>query len=63
MATNPLTPQNLETINLSLAQLTDVDEQIRLALQAGLEVADFKTLASEQRVKLLKLKSTYFPGQ
>lgn len=63
MATNPLTPQDLETINLNLAQLTDAEEQIRLAQQAGLEVTDFKTRAREQREQLLKLKQTYFPGQ
>lgn len=63
MATNPLTPQDLETINLNLAQLTDAEEQIRQAEQAGLDVSDFKTRARDQRVQLLKLKQTYFPGQ
>lgn len=63
MATNPLTPQNLETIKLSLTQLNDVDEQIRLATQAGLDVSEFKTRAQDQRKQLLKLKQTYFPGE
>lgn len=63
MAKNPLTQEDLTRINDSIAQLNDVQEQIRLARQAGIDVSEEEQETIKQREQLLKLKQTYFPGQ
>lgn len=59
----PLKDADLATINTNLEQLLIADEQIKMAQQAGIDVADFKKQATDQRSQLLKIKQTYFPGQ
>lgn len=60
---NPLTEADLERIEDNLTQLKVADEQVKLAVQAGLDVTQMKETISGQRSQLLKLKQTYFPGK
>lgn len=59
----PLVEKDLEEINLRLDQLVVADEQIRLAEQAGMDVAGLKDQSRTQRGQLLRIKQTYFPGE
>jgi len=64
MAMNgPLTEEDFENIKVQLTTLDDLDEQLRLAAQAGVDVEDQKKRARESRTQLNKLKTTYFPNR
>lgn len=60
--TEPLTDGDLGRINENLNQLKVADEQIKLAIQAGIDVSELQSTVAEQRNQLLKIKQTYFPG-
>lgn len=59
----PLTEADYDGIKQQLATLDDLQKQLNLATQAGLDVATQKEQARQQREQLLKLKSTYFPNR
>jgi len=59
----PLDDNDLSKIQTNLDKLQLAEEQIKLAEQAGLDVAQFRETARNQRAQLLKIKQTYFPGQ
>ena len=59
---NPLNEEDLKGINDNLATLDDLDAQLKLARQAGVNVDESMQRSRENRVQLLKLKSTYFPA-
>lgn len=61
--TNPLSEQDYEGIKQQLETLSDLDEQLRRAAQAGIDVTAQKEQARQSRDQLLKLKQTYFPGR
>lgn len=64
MAINqPLTDDDFEQIKSQLSVLDDLDEQLRLAAQAGIDVEDQKKRARESRTQLTQLKNTYFPNR
>ena len=64
MALNsPLTEQDYEGIKQQLETLSDLDEQLRLATQAGVDVTAQKESARKSREQLTRLKQTYFPGK
>lgn len=58
----PLTEQDLEQMNANLQTLADLDEQVRLAQLAGVDVSDQKARITETRQQILKMKQAYFPG-
>jgi ABC-type sugar transport system substrate-binding protein len=60
---DPLTKEDLASINDNLTQLSVAEDAIKRAEQAGVPVTEFKNQARDQRVQLLKLKQTYFPGE
>lgn len=60
---SPLTEADYEGIKQQLATLTDLDEQLRLATQAGVDVASQKEQARSNREQLTRLKQTYFPNR
>jgi t-SNARE complex subunit (syntaxin) len=61
------TPQfprpDLAEIRRQLKDLDAADEEIRLALRAGIDVAEQGAQAAELRKKLLQIRQTYYPGQ
>lgn len=64
MAMNgPLTDSDYEGIKTQLETLSDLDEQLRLASQAGVDVTAQKEQARQSREQLTRLKQTYFPNR
>lgn len=63
MAEGPLTEQDFEDIKEKLALLDDVDQQIKLAQQAGVDVEGQREQSRQSREQLTRLKQTYFPGR
>lgn len=61
--TQPLTEADYEGIKQQLDTLSDLDEQLRLATQAGVDVAAQKEQARQSREQLTRLKQTYFPNR
>ena len=60
---NILSEDDFNEINVQLETLTDLDEQLRLATQAGIDVIELKKQSSESRTQLNRLRQTYFPGR
>lgn len=60
---SPLTEQDYEGIKTQLETLTALDEQLRLATQAGVDVTAQKEDARKSREQLTRLKQTYFPNR
>ena len=60
---SPLTEADYEGIKQQLETLTDLDEELRLATQAGVDVTAQKEQARKNREQLTKLKQTYFPNR
>lgn len=60
---SPLTEADYEGIKQQLETLTDLDEQLRLAAQAGVDVSAQKDQARQNREQLARLKQTYFPNR
>ena len=60
---SPLTEQDYEGIKQQLETLSDLDEQLRLAGQAGVDVTAQKEQARQSREQLTRLKQTYFPNR
>ena len=60
---SPLTEADYEGIKQQLDTLADLDEQLRLAAQAGVDVTTQKEQARKNREQLTKLKQTYFPNR
>ena len=65
-----LTPEQAGLSNDAFDQLEEaikgtqlVDEQIKMAQQAGIDVGNASELNRENRTKLMKVKQTYFPGR
>lgn len=63
MPESPLTEQHLQSLNEAQASLTRLDEMIRRAKQAGLDVTAFESQARETRERILRLKQAFFPGR
>ena len=59
----PLTEQDFESIKTNLKRLDELDEDLRLASQAGIDVVDSKAQAKESRAQLNRLRQTYFPNR
>lgn len=60
---SPLTEADYEGIKQQLETLSDLDEQLRLAAQAGVDVTAQKEQARQSREQLTRLKQTYFPNR
>ena len=60
---NPLTEQDLERITVGLDKAREAQELIDMAARAGIDVEEFRIRARESQEKLLRIKSTFFPGQ
>lgn len=60
---SPLTEQDYEGIKTQLETLSALDEQLRLATQAGVDVTSQKEEARKSREQLTRLKQTYFPNK
>lgn len=60
---NPLTEQDLDEINRALEAAEDAQALIEQATRAGMDVADFSVRTREARDRLLRIKSTFFPGK
>lgn len=60
---SPLTEADYEGIKQQLETLTDLDEQLRLATQAGVDVTSQREQARASREQLTRLKQTYFPNR
>lgn len=60
---SPLTEADYEGIKQQLETLADLDEQLRLAAQAGVDVTAQKEQARSNREQLTRLKQTYFPNR
>ncbi len=61
MADNPLTRDDLQIINDSLQALTDSDENIKRAEQAGFDMAERKARNATQKKQFLDIKRAFFP--
>lgn len=59
---NPLTESDLEDLNKALQDSADAEELIEMAGRAGLDVSEFKDRNREGRDRLVRIKSTFFPG-
>lgn len=59
----PLTEADLEGINLQLDRLSELEQELKLATQAGVDVSAQKEEARQSREQLIRLKQTYFPGK
>ena len=61
MAENPLTANDLQVINDSLQALTDAEEIIKRAEQAGFDMTERKARLATQAQQLLDIKRAFFP--
>lgn len=59
---NPLTEQDREEIDRALQAAEDAQALIEQAARAGMDVAEFQSRTREARDRLLRIKSTFFPG-
>lgn len=62
MAT-PLTPQDKIRLDDAQKRLTEAQELIRQARQAGFDVSALDARAQEMRGQIIKIKQAFFPGQ
>lgn len=60
---SPLTEADYEGIKQQLETLVELDEELRLATQAGIDVTAQKEQARTNREQLTRLKQTYFPNR
>ena len=60
---NPLSQQDLESINKGIQDAADAKELIQMAQAAGLDVESFKARTDEAAAKLLRIKQAFFPGK
>jgi len=61
MAQDPLGAEDLTQINMQLSELDRADKLIIRAQSAGIDVAERKKQSQEARVKLNRLKQSFFP--
>ena len=61
--TSPLTDADYEGIKGQLETLNELEEHLRQATQAGVDVTAQKEQARQSRDQLMRLKQTYFPGK
>lgn len=61
--TGPLPPETFGEISERLKELDAADLEIRKAKQAGIDVDQQAATVVETRVKLMRIKQTYFPGR
>lgn len=60
---NPLGEDDLEAINQQLQNITEVENLMRKARSAGIDLGDREEQLREDRARLLKIKQTFFPGR
>lgn len=64
MATpTPLTEDDLTDINKALVSSEEADALIEMSARAGIDVGEFRERSKVARDKLLRIKSTFFPGK
>lgn len=61
--TGPLTPETLDEIKARLEDLDRVQLEIEKAGRAGIDVTAHAAQVAELRVKLQRVRHTYFPGK
>lgn len=61
--TGPLAPETLDEIIARLEDLDRVQLEIEKAKRAGIDVASHAAQVAELRVKLQRVRQTYFPGK
>lgn len=59
---NPLTDTDLEDLNRALQDSSDAEELIELSQRAGMDVTEFRERNREARERLVRIKTTFFPG-
>ena len=59
---NPLTDTDLEDLNKALQDSSDAEELIELSQRAGMDVTEFRERNREARERLVRIKTTFFPG-
>lgn len=62
-ATNPLTHEDLASINAALDNIKTAEAQIALAKRADIDVSAQEAELQKNKTQLLKIKQVYFPGQ
>lgn len=60
---NPLTETDLEDLDKALRDSKDADELIEAAQRAGLDVSVHRDRNREARERLVRIKTTFFPGK
>tara|TARA_Y100000310_G_C20513456_1_gene730012 strand:+ start:854 stop:1045 length:192 start_codon:yes stop_codon:yes gene_type:complete len=63
MTTEILTQENLTQINESLEAIQDLEENLKRAEVAGLDVASQRSRLDATRDQLIRIKQAYFPNQ
>lgn len=60
---NPLSADDLATINTAISDSTDAESLILKAEAAGIDVEQFKAKNNDAKARLIRIKSAFFPGQ
>lgn len=63
MARQILTDADREQLKRSLDDLNEVEEMIRQAERAGLDVSAQKERAQQARSQIIRIRQAFFPGQ
>ena len=58
-----LNEQDLQAIDLALAAIMDVEENVTRSEQAGLDMTQQKMRINETRQRLTLVKQAFFPGR
>lgn len=61
--TNPLNPADLDQINAALDHAKRVEEAIKTAARAGIDLSAQRQELQANVDRLQKIKQVYFPGQ
>jgi len=58
-----LSENSFEELQQAIDGTKLVDQQIKKAIQAGIDVGNSAELNKQNRERLMKIKQTYFPGK
>ena len=58
-----LDQEDLEVLNEALARLEDNEENLNRAQQAGIDIADLRVRFDDDKAKIRRIKTAFFPGQ
>ena len=57
-----LDSEDLEVLNEALQRLEDNEENLNRAEQAGINIADLRVRFDEDKAKIRRIKTAFFPG-